>query len=143
MRSQPARQGVQGLLGNVLDVFIVRWRRVGSGHTASLRGVQASGQAVTMVKRLDDTERAQLASDLPEWALLPDRDAIRRSFKFRDFSQAWGFMSRVALLAEKQDHHPEWENVYNTVHITLTTHDADGLSERDVKLARAVDKLAG
>ncbi len=96
-----------------------------------------------MVKRLDDTERAQLASDIPEWALLPDRDAIRRSFKFRDFSQAWGFMSRVALLAEKQDHHPEWENVYNTVHITLTTHDADGLSERDVKLARAVDKLAG
>ena len=96
-----------------------------------------------MVKRLDDTERAQLISDLPEWAILANRDAIRRSFKFRDFSQAWGFMTRVALLAEKQDHHPEWENVYNNVHITLTTHDANGLSERDLKLARAIDKVAG
>jgi len=72
---------------------------------------------------------------------LPDRDAITRDFKFKDFSAAWGFMARVALLAEQGDHHPEWSNVYNRVSITLTTHDAGGLSERDVKLARAIDAI--
>ena len=95
-----------------------------------------------MVKRLDNQERAQLLADLSEWTALPDRDAIHRSFKFRDFSQAWGFMTRVALLAEKHDHHPEWENVYNKVDITLTTHDAGGLSERDLKLAHAINKIS-
>ena len=66
---------------------------------------------------------------------------MTRSFAFRDFSSAWAFMSRVALLAEKQDHHPEWENVYNRVTITLTTHDAGGLSERDLRMAKAIDKI--
>ena len=69
------------------------------------------------------------------------RDAIRRGFRFRDFNEAWGFMARVALLAEAQDHHPEWSNAYNRVEVVLTTHDAGGLSERDLRLARAIDAL--
>jgi len=69
------------------------------------------------------------------------RDAIVRRWTFASFSQAWGFMARVALLAEQQDHHPEWSNVYNRVEIVLTTHDAGGLSARDIKLARAIDAL--
>ena len=94
-----------------------------------------------MVAKLTDAQRADLATTLPDWAATPGRDAINRTVKLRDFSAAWGFMSRVALLAEAQDHHPEWENVYNRVSITLTTHDAGGLSERDLTLARAIDAL--
>lgn len=94
-----------------------------------------------MVARLDEAARAGLAAALPGWRLVEGRDAIRREFRFRDFSEAWGFMSRAALLAEKQDHHPEWFNVWNRVEVTLTTHDAGGLSERDVVLARAMDVL--
>lgn len=94
-----------------------------------------------MVERLDDAARAALGETLPDWALVPGRDAIARSFRFADFSQAWGFMARVALLAEQQDHHPEWFNVYNKVDITLSTHDAGGLSQRDVRLAQAIDRL--
>ena len=95
-----------------------------------------------MIAKLNETERAALAQTLPEWRLLAEREAIRRGFRFADFSAAWGFMARVALLAEAQDHHPEWSNVYNRVEITLTTHDAGGLSARDIKLARAIDLLA-
>jgi len=91
---------------------------------------------------LTDAQRAQLADLLPAWTRLPDRDAIQRRFKFADFSAAWAFMSRVALLAEQQDHHPEWENVYNRVVITLTTHDTGGLSDRDLKLATAIDRVS-
>lgn len=94
-----------------------------------------------MVEKLDDAARDALPAELPEWRVVVGRDAIQRAFRFRDFNQAWGFMSRVALLAEQQDHHPEWFNVYNRVEITLTTHDAGGLSARDVKLARAIDAL--
>ncbi|WPB84017.1 4a-hydroxytetrahydrobiopterin dehydratase [Sediminicoccus rosea] len=94
-----------------------------------------------MVERLDAGARAELPARLPEWRVLPERDAIRREFRFRDFNAAWGFMSRVALLAEAQDHHPEWSNVYNRVEITLTTHDAGGLSARDLRLALAIDAL--
>lgn len=94
-----------------------------------------------MVEKLDATARAALVADLPGWRV--DGAHLKRSFRFRDFSQAWGFMNRVALLAEAQDHHPEWYNVYNKVDIALTTHDAGGLSERDVKLARAIDSLVG
>jgi 4a-hydroxytetrahydrobiopterin dehydratase len=90
---------------------------------------------------LDPAARAALPESLPSWAPAEGRDAIRRAFRFRDFSEAWGFMARVALLAEAQDHHPEWSNVWNRVEILLTTHDAGGLSERDVKLARAIDRL--
>ena len=94
-----------------------------------------------MVDRLDATARAALARNLPGWAMAEGRDAITRTFRFADFSAAWGFMSRVALLAEKHDHHPEWSNVWNRVEITLTTHDAGGLSARDVALAKAIDAL--
>ncbi len=94
-----------------------------------------------MVEKLDDAARAALAQTLPGWQAAEGRDAITRSFRFRDFSEAWGFMARVALLAEAQDHHPEWSNVWNRVEITLTTHDAGGLSARDLRLAQAIDAL--
>jgi len=96
-----------------------------------------------MVERLDEAARAGLAAALPGWTVVEGRDAIRHEFRFRDFTEAWGFMARVALLAEAQDHHPEWSNVYNRVDILLTTHDAGGLSERDLRLARAIDRLHG
>lgn len=95
------------------------------------------------VPQLTEAERDEALAALPEWTLHADGLAISREFKFRNFSEAWAFMSRVALIAEKHDHHPEWSNVYNRVAITLTTHDAGGLSERDVKMARAIDKLLG
>ncbi len=87
----------------------------------------------------------QLLGDHPEWSLAREGKAITRTWQFKDFSQAWGFMSRVALLADGQDHHPEWFNVYAKVEVTLTTHDAGasgGLSQRDAKLARAIDELS-
>jgi 4a-hydroxytetrahydrobiopterin dehydratase len=92
-----------------------------------------------MVERLDAAARAALTAELPEWRI--DGEHLKRSFKFKDFSAAWGFMNRVALLAECQDHHPEWYNVYNKLDIALTTHDAGGLSARDVKLAKAIDAM--
>lgn len=94
-----------------------------------------------MVERLDEAARARLAAELPQWRMAEGRDAIHREFRFRDFSEAWGFMSRVALLAEAQNHHPEWSNVWNRVEVLLTTHDAGGLSARDLRLARAIDAL--
>ena len=94
-----------------------------------------------MIECLDEAARAALAHTLPAWALVPGRDAITRSFQFADFSAAWGFMTRVALLAEQQDHHPEWFNVYNKVDIVLSTHDAGGISTRDIRMAHAIDKL--
>lgn len=94
-----------------------------------------------MIQKLSGAERAAGLAALKDWQPAEGRDAIRRSFKFRNFSEAWGFMNRVALLAETQDHHPEWSNVYNRVEILLSTHDCDGLSERDLKLAQSIDKL--
>ena len=94
-----------------------------------------------MVAKLTDAERQAALADLADWSLAANRDAIRKSFKFRNFVEAFGFMTQVALLAEKADHHPEWSNVYNKVEILLTTHDADGLSARDVALAKAIDAL--
>ena len=94
-----------------------------------------------MVEKLSAAERAGLAEALPAWKLVEGRDAITRSFRFKDFSEAWGFMARVGLLAEAQDHHPEWFNVWNRVEITLSTHDAGGLSARDIRLAQAIDGL--
>jgi 4a-hydroxytetrahydrobiopterin dehydratase len=95
-----------------------------------------------MVERLNEAERGALADLLAEWRMADGRDAIVRSLRFADFGAAWGFMSRVALLAEKAGHHPEWSNVYNRVEILLTTHDAGGLSRRDVALAQAIDAIA-
>ena len=83
---------------------------------------------------------ADIAS-LTGWTLNTDGKSIARTLKFKDFSEAWGFMARVAMLAEKQDHHPEWSNVWNTVKFVLSTHDAGGLTEKDIKLARSIDAL--
>lgn len=91
--------------------------------------------------KLEGLARAAALAALPAWSPVDGRDAIRRTFRFADFSAAWGFMSRVALLAEQQGHHPEWSNVYGRVDITLTTHDADGLSARDITLAASIDAL--
>ncbi|BBC74135.1 4a-hydroxytetrahydrobiopterin dehydratase [Altererythrobacter sp. B11] len=93
------------------------------------------------VPQLTEAERDEALAALPQWTLREDGLAIHRSFRFADFSEAFGFMARVALIAEKHDHHPEWSNVYNRVEITLTTHDAGGLSQRDVKAAKAIDAL--
>ena len=81
-------------------------------------------------------------ADLPEWAACADRDAISRTFVFNNFNAAFGFMSRVAMLAEKMNHHPEWFNVYNRVEVTLTTHDAGGVTDLDRRLARAMNIFA-
>ncbi|HXC40133.1 MAG TPA: 4a-hydroxytetrahydrobiopterin dehydratase [Burkholderiales bacterium] len=94
------------------------------------------------VAKLDPSRRARLATELPGWSDVSGRDAIQKKFLFGDFNAAFGFMSRVALMAEKMDHHPEWFNVYNKVDVTLSTHDAGGVSERDVKLAAFMDSLA-
>jgi 4a-hydroxytetrahydrobiopterin dehydratase len=91
------------------------------------------------IAQLTQTERDTALASLPEWTLADDGRAIERKLTFTDFAQAFGFMTRVAILAEKADHHPEWFNVYNRVEIRLTTHDAGGLSQRDVALAAAID----
>jgi 4a-hydroxytetrahydrobiopterin dehydratase len=94
-----------------------------------------------MIEKLDDALRAVALNDLPDWTAVNDPDGISRTFSFASFVEAFGFMTRVALLAEKADHHPEWSNVYNRVHILLTTHDAGGLSQRDVDLANQINAL--
>lgn len=93
------------------------------------------------VPQLTEDERASWLAVLPAWSPSRDGAAIERKFAFADFSEAFAFMTRVALLAEQSDHHPEWFNVYNRVEITLTTHDAGGLSLRDVAMAKAIDAL--
>ena len=95
------------------------------------------------VAQLTPDERTEALRELPQWTLRDDASAIYRSFRFDDFNQAFGFMTRVALLAEKADHHPEWSNIYNRVEVTLTTHEAGGLSQRDVNMAWAIDRLLG
>jgi 4a-hydroxytetrahydrobiopterin dehydratase len=92
-----------------------------------------------MRTKLDPAALAGALRGLPEWRKVEGRDAITRTWTFADFNQAFGFMTRVALVAEKMDHHPEWSNVYRTVTVTLTTHDAGGVTERDLALARAID----
>ena len=94
-----------------------------------------------MVQQLSEEERAEALDELDEWDYDEARDAITRSFTFDDFGEAFAFMTRVALLAEKADHHPEWSNVWNRVDILLTTHDAGGLSARDITMAEAIDAL--
>ena len=93
------------------------------------------------MQKLTPDEREALLVALPKWQAASGRDAIAREVRFADFSAAWGFMSRVALLAERMDHHPEWSNTYNRVSITLTTHDAGGVSERDAAMARAIEAM--
>jgi len=93
-------------------------------------------------EKLTATQRADALKTLKGWALVDGRDAITKSFKFKNFNEAWGFMARAALQAEKMNHHPEWFNVYNKVDVILSTHDAGGLSEKDIKLATAMDQMA-
>jgi 4a-hydroxytetrahydrobiopterin dehydratase len=95
-----------------------------------------------MRKPLANEERAAAFSLIPGWQLLDGRDAIAQTFKFADFNAAFGFMTRVALVAERMNHHPEWSNVWNRVDITLSTHDAGGLTMRDIELAQAIDRIA-
>jgi 4a-hydroxytetrahydrobiopterin dehydratase len=95
-----------------------------------------------MATRLDPAARTAALAALPEWAVVEGRDAIARRFTFGDFNEAFGWMTRVALLAEKMDHHPEWSNVYRTVDVTLSTHDVEGLSELDIAMAMAMDAMA-
>ena len=93
-------------------------------------------------KPLVGVERAKALHELHGWAEAKGRDAITKTYQFKSFSQAWGFMSRVALYAEKADHHPEWTNVYGRVDVTLSTHTAGGVTEKDVALARKMESLA-
>ena len=93
--------------------------------------------------KLTPQARAEQIARLSGWKDAPGRDAITKTFVFKDFNAAFGFMARVALLAEKLDHHPEWSNVYKTVEVTLATHDAGGVTELDIKMAEAMDKYAG
>jgi 4a-hydroxytetrahydrobiopterin dehydratase len=95
-----------------------------------------------MVDKLSAEARRDALAELTDWGQVEDRDAIEKSFKFKSFSEAWGFMNRVALAAEKLNHHPEWFNVYNRVDILLSTHDCGGLSELDIKLAKRIDAYA-
>jgi 4a-hydroxytetrahydrobiopterin dehydratase len=96
-----------------------------------------------MTNRLTGEARKAALAMLHDWSEAKGRDAIERTFVFADFSEAFGFMARVALVAEKHDHHPEWRNVYKTVEVTLSTHDAGGLTMKDVALAQAMNAIAG
>jgi 4a-hydroxytetrahydrobiopterin dehydratase len=96
-----------------------------------------------MPDKLSAARRREALASLQGWVEVEGRDAITRRFAFKDFSEAFGFMARSALVAEKLDHHPEWTNVYSKVEVTLSTHDAGGLTEKDIKLARAMDQIAG
>ncbi len=95
------------------------------------------------MQKLEKAARTQAMNTLTGWKKTRGRDAIHKTFVFADFNAAFAWMARVAMMAEKLDHHPEWSNVYKTVNVTLTTHDAGGLSNLDVKMARFMDKTAG
>ena len=95
-----------------------------------------------MIEKLSPQARAQALGDLPGWSEVAGRDAIQRTFKFADFNAAFGFMTRAALKADQMDHHPEWFNVYNKVQVTLTTHDAGGVTEKDIRLAAFMNDAA-
>jgi 4a-hydroxytetrahydrobiopterin dehydratase len=96
-----------------------------------------------MIARLSGNDRAEARARLAGWTEVAGRDAIQKTFAFADFNEAFGFMTRAALVAEKMNHHPEWSNVYKRVTVVLTTHEAGGLTERDIALAEAMDKIAG
>ena len=93
--------------------------------------------------RLGENERTEALANLPNWQFDDERSAIKRTLKFKNFVEAFGFMSQVAILAEKANHHPEWSNVYSTVEIVLTTHDVGGLSAKDIELATKIDAIVG
>ncbi|WP_321894484.1 4a-hydroxytetrahydrobiopterin dehydratase [Paraburkholderia heleia] len=111
---------------------------MGSRRTPGLK----FNTGATMINRLTSEERASQLADLRGWQAVAGRDAIQRHFRFADFNEAFGFMTRVAIKAQEMNHHPEWFNVYNRVEITLSTHEADGLTSRDIELARFIDSIA-
>jgi 4a-hydroxytetrahydrobiopterin dehydratase len=94
-----------------------------------------------MSDRLQGAARVKAVQELTDWADVPGRDAIHKTFRFKNFREAWGFMSQVALVAEKMDHHPEWSNVYGKVEVTLTTHSAQGVTPLDIKLAQKMNEI--
>ncbi|MGT2469382.1 4a-hydroxytetrahydrobiopterin dehydratase [Paraburkholderia terrae] len=110
-------------------------------HAASARP-RAASKGDTMIEKLSSEQRATQIAQLDGWQNVEGRDAIKRQFKFADFNEAFGFMTRVAIKAQEMDHHPEWFNVYSNVEITLSTHDANGITERDIRLARFIDDIA-
>ena len=96
-----------------------------------------------MAERLSAEARKSALQGLPGWSDTPGREAIARTFVFKDFNEAFGFMTRAALVAEKSDHHPEWRNVYKTVEVVLSTHDAGGVTGLDIEFAKAMNAIAG
>src|SRR3984893_7396483 len=117
-----------------------KWRRCASRHDVS--GRRSIARFLGMAEKLTGAARKTALAKLEGWSEVDGRDAISRKFTFKDFNEAFGFMTRAALIAEKLDHHPEWFNVYNKVEVTLATHDAGGVTDRDIKLAEAMDRLA-
>jgi 4a-hydroxytetrahydrobiopterin dehydratase len=113
-----------------------------SGWRRAIRGTMETREVASMAEKLTGNARKSALAKLHGWSEVKNRDAITRQFTFSDFNEAFGFMVRAALVAEKLDHHPEWFNVYNKVEVTLATHDAGGVTERDIKLAQAMDRLA-
>jgi 4a-hydroxytetrahydrobiopterin dehydratase len=124
-------------------IGFLRVLRVTDYGCAAKRGWSALGDwSAEMAEKLTGEARKSALARLKGWREVEGRDAITRTFVFKDFNQAFGFMARAALVAEKLDHHPEWSNVYKTVNVTLSTHDAGGLTQLDVKLAETMDQLA-
>jgi 4a-hydroxytetrahydrobiopterin dehydratase len=119
----------------------VGWRRETVKRNGGRAAALDDGKENIMVDKLNDTERQAALAGLSDWTYDAQHSAITRNFKFKDFSEAFAFMTRVALLAQTADHHPEWSNVYNRVSITLTTHDAGGLTANDTNLAGKIDRL--
>src|SRR6202022_3135632 len=117
-------------------------RAASDGGRCSVMVSNPANMEGEMVERLVGAARHTALREIHGWVEVEDRDAIRKSYHFGDFSEAWGFMSRMALLAEKMDHHPELFNVYNRVEVVLSTHDAGGLSELDIRRAQAIDEIA-
>ncbi|MGE3932079.1 MAG: 4a-hydroxytetrahydrobiopterin dehydratase [Rhodospirillaceae bacterium] len=108
-----------------------------------LRNENGERKSSIMAEKLTNPALKEALATLKGWERVPRRSAIRKTFRFRDFNEAFGFMGRIALMAEKMDHHPEWFNVYNRVEIVLSTHDAGGVSGKDIALARFIDRTAG
>jgi 4a-hydroxytetrahydrobiopterin dehydratase len=120
-------------------------RLIVAGIPGGLFGVRVEigvERETIMAERLSAEARKSALTGLPGWSEMPGREAIARTFIFKDFNEAFGFMSRVALVAEKNDHHPEWRNVYKTVEVVLATHDAGGVTALDIELAKAMNAIA-
>jgi len=130
---------------NLRPVFVLTGKRsdgVCECRREAIHGTIFRSGGVIVTEKLTGNARKTALTKLAGWSEVKDRDAISRTFTFRDFNEAFGFMTRAALVAEKLDHHPEWFNVYDKVEVTLATHDAGGVTERDIELATAMDRLA-